>query len=181
VNVTLVGDIAGPMRPISNCADRVTACSVCLPSGTLKSIRKKLRGLPKWRDCQAVEVDLVIGLVIEEALAVSVYSLATDVPAWADFWRDGQATKHSQSGKARGQIKALLPALQVVTALVGSASSRAVAHMVKVGRAVLPSSQRGCLQINMTHIYDDEIPGDEARACFDAVWRTWNDKTAASN
>jgi hypothetical protein len=175
MNITLLGDIAGRVSEASANADRVTACTVCLPTGALKQIRRSVVGMPKWRDCCDDDVIRMINLLHRETLSICVISLAKNVDAWARFWTEGTEAHQRLSNEARGSISILKPGMLVKYALFSQASTLSVGHAVKLGAIVRASPLARRLQVNESHIYDNDIEGNEATDAFADIWRKRNE------
>lgn len=176
MNVTLVGDIAGRVSESADGADRVTACTVCLPSGALKALRRRTLSLPKWKECSEVALNQVFTLLAHDALSISVVTLAKNVRAWQVFHTDGADAHRRISNAAKGSIAILRPATMVKFALFSMASTLAVAHAVKIGTIFRPASHSRRLQVTEDHIYDNDIQGEEAIGAFADTWRARNEQ-----
>ena len=182
MNVTLLGDIAGRISEDSFEADRVTAATVCVPTGATKSIRGQIPAhFPKWSEASNSHVELVVKLLLREALAICVMSLNKTTTEWTTFWAEAAETHRRISNKARGSVSVLKAALMIKVALYGQCSTLAVAHSVKVGKLPRPASQRQILHVRESHIYDREIDGDENVQAFLEAWAARNQYQPLTN
>lgn len=110
MNLTYVIDSAGRVTRDVVEADSMSAGGVCLPTGALRSVRRKVpRGLPKWRDATDQDVSLVVQLLRAEAFAVAATVVRKAQPAWESFWRNAEAVNArtaALSGRTMSFVKA---------------------------------------------------------------------------
>lgn len=175
MNVTFLADIAGRVTRETLNADRVTAAGVAIPSGAVKFIRKRIpANLPKWRDATDTDVELVVDLVLKEALSVSAVSIEKDPIAWEEFWRDA-ANAHSRTAPISGGKMNFVKAATVIKyAIFGQISSLGMANVIMGQRLPLPATIRRPLFIRETMIFDDEIQGDDNVEVFLELWKARN-------
>ena len=174
MNITLLGDIAGRIAQDTHDADRVTAASICIPTGATRHIRRQIPAhFPKWCAASDSHVELIVKLLRREAFAVSTMSLRKTSAEWVTFWAEANETHQRISNKARGSIGVLKAATVVKLALFGQCSTLAVAHSIKANKFPRPASRRQVLHVRETHIYDKENGGEYDQA-FQEVWAARN-------
>lgn len=175
MNITFLADIAGRVTRETLNADRVTVAGVAIPSGAVKFIKKRIpEKLPKWRDATDSDVELVVDLVLKEALSVSAASIEKEPVAWEEFWRDAE-NAHSRAAPISGRRMSFVKAATVIKyALFGQISSLGTAHAIMDRRLSPPASIRRPLCIREAMIFDNEIQGDDNVEVFQELWEARN-------
>jgi hypothetical protein len=169
--LTLYTDIAGRLsRSIAGSA-RVTAAAVVIETVRAEAVAKKLPAqLPKWKQCTCEGARTVVDLLSAEAVAVGVYSVNKDVPAWEQFWRDSeplQAGIRAQDGRPAGFAK---PAVVLAFQLIATASAMATGHALRIGSKNRIQDYRGRDLIERTIISDSDIAGEETLEVYRKLW-----------
>jgi hypothetical protein len=173
MNITTVADIAGRISQSKHQADRITAAALCLPSGALNHIRRKIpKALPKWRDASDHDVGIAVDIVISESLGVGVYSVEKIAPAWDDFWSQACDIRTQTLGK----ISFLKAAYQVKCLMFAQSTTLACGTAIKTGNVVQSSKQQKILSTSETLILDNEIDGEDNIEVFMGIWERMNTK-----
>ena len=104
-NLTLVCDLSGRPTETSLNEDHLTAACICLPSGRLRDVRKKIPvTLPKWRDATTADVNLVIELLRVEAWGIYAVAVNKATDEWQNFWNEAKATHKQKSSVAKSLL-----------------------------------------------------------------------------
>ena len=182
MRITTFGDIAGQVTAAHANADTVTVACVCLPTGALKHVRKRLPpDLPKWRNASDAHVGELVDVILKEALACCVASVDKTTEHWAAFWQDAEdvhARTASLSGGSIGYVKA---ANLVKYLLFAQAATRAFTHGLKTGAIPEALQRRGALTITEALVFDNEIQGEENRSAFVEILRAANARQPLTN
>lgn len=171
MKITIVADISSRIAQERRNADRITAAAVCLPTGALSHIRKRIPSdLPKWRDASDTAVELVSDIVLREALGIAVYSLDKTGDKWDQFWADAESKYSELRGKvsvvkAAYQIKCLMYVKSIALSFAGAAAGK---------NLVLSSNPKHRISTNETLILDKEIDGDYNVEVFQNIWNLLN-------
>lgn len=175
VNITFFGDIAGRVALNSHNADRVTVGSVCLPSGALTSIRKRVPvAFPKWRNASDENVDLALDIILNEAMAVSASSIDTRTAKWQQFWQDASDVHSKTASYSGGSISFIKAANQIKYLLFNTSISIAGAHAIKIGTIPRILNRQGILKIRQNIVLDNDIQGDENIDALISIWNAAN-------
>ncbi|WP_128003639.1 hypothetical protein [Piscinibacter defluvii] len=174
--VTSLTDLAGQITAKCANADQVTIGTVYLPTGALRTIRKRLpSGLPKWRDATDHDVRYVTELVIREALGIGVGSIDKTTQAWKTFWADAQAVHSKAASIEGGRIGYMKAATLVKFVLIGHAVAAGLGHAISTGQIPRPRTGRGHLHVAEDVVVDNEIQGDDNREALVTIWRSTNE------
>lgn len=175
VAVTSLGDIAGQVTQKSQNADKLTVGGVCLPSGTIKSVRSAIPAdFPKWRNATDLDVEFMVDLILSEALSVCAASLDKTVADWQNFWADAYRVHHKTASLSGGSISYLKAATLIKFLLFVQVAGLAVTHSIKVGTMPQILDRKGRLHVTENVIFDDEIHGQDNREAFVEIWREIN-------
>jgi hypothetical protein len=158
--LTLICDLAGVLTESAINADHLTAACICLPSGRLSDIRKKIpTTLPKWKNATVADVNFVIELLRVEAWGIYAISVNKATPMWQNFWKEANATHKQITNEAKGPVSLLKAAINIKFAYIGTATSMVVAHAIKINSCLHPKSKEGIRNIKLAQILDKEIDG----------------------
>lgn len=175
VNVTFFGDIAGRVALNSHNADRVTVGSVCLPSGALTTIRKRVPvAFPKWRNASDENVEFALNIILNESMAVSASSIDTRTAKWQKFWHLAGDVHNKTASYAGGSISFIKAANQIKYLLFSTSIAIAGAHAIKIGSIPRILNRKGALQIQRNIILDNDIQGAENIDALISIWNTAN-------
>jgi hypothetical protein len=174
-NITSLSDIAGRLTEASLNADQVTVAGVCLPSGALKQLRRRIPvGFPKWRDASNENVAVLVSLICREALGVAAYSVDKRQAWWQQFWADADAV-HAKAANIDGGTIGILKASTLFKFLLfGEASTLSLAHAVRCGALPTIRSLRGRFAIVHDLVFDSDIQGPDNIEAFAETWRAGN-------
>lgn len=176
MNITSLGDIAGRLTRETHDADRVTVGGVCLPGGALKSIRKQLpNDLPKWRNATDQDVQIVVDLIIHEALSASATSVHKTKDIWKDFWDSATLAHERTAPLARGTMSFVKAASVIKFYLFAQAATMTAAHALKIGAIPRKIGNSKELIIHDSLIFDDEIQGQHNIDAFRDIWKRRNE------
>ncbi len=178
--VTSVSDIAGRVSAASTNADHLTEATVYLPTGALKTLRRKIpTGFPKWRDASDLEVGFMVDFIESEALSVCAGSIDKETEAWSTFWQQACET-HKHVARIEGSAPGFLKAATTIKfQLFARASAAGLGQAIASG--AIPRDHRGRLQIEETVILDNEIDGSANQEALVDIWRAINDHQPFSN
>lgn len=175
VNVTSLGDIAGQVTGKSHNADRVTVGGVCLPTGGLKLIRKKIPvDFPKWRNASNADVEFMVDILLKEAMASSAISIDKRTVQWQNFWQDADDAHSKTASLSGGSISFIKAANQIKYLLFTQSTALAVAHAIKIGTIPRILNRQGHLLIQRDVVIDNDIQGDENVDAFAGIWHVGN-------
>jgi hypothetical protein len=175
LKVTSFSDIAGQITAKSHDADKVTVGSVCLPTGGLKSIRKRIpNDFPKWRNACDADVTFMLGLILKEAMGASASSIDKSANQWQNFWQDASRA-HSKTASLAGGSISFIKGPNLIKYLLFSQSGRfALAHAIKVGSIPRVLDMKGLLKIQEDVVIDNDIQGNENVDAFVEIFRSGN-------
>lgn len=171
MRLTYLVDVAGRVARETVNAELVSAGGVCLPTGALRGIRRRLpANLPKWRNASETHLRVVLETLFREAFsAVAViYNKAT--PQWSAFWETAEVVHSRTAAHAGGSIAFLKAATQVRYLLFLDAAVLTGVHAVRENRfpnTPRPGSRQ--LEIEERHIYDREIDGPDNVDAFRSI------------
>lgn len=171
MKISIIADISGRISEEKRDADRITAAAVCLPSGALSHVRKKiLPQLPKWRDASDADVKLAVDIVLSEALGIGVYSIEKSGAKWDQFWTDASDIRV----RTRGKISFVKAAYQIKCLMFTTSTALACASAIKTGNVVSASTRQHGLSTRETLIFDSEIDGADNVEVFKHIWHVMN-------
>lgn len=162
MKVTLLGDIAGRVARETHGADTVTVGGVCIPTGAISFIRKKIpNDFPKWRNASDSDIEFILKILLRESLSISGTVLRKSSNTWDSFWKDAEATHAKTSQLSSGTMSFVKAATIIKFALFGMSSALATAHAIKIG-GIPNSIHRGKkLLIERSLVFDKEIEGKD--------------------
>lgn len=182
MRITTFGDIAGQVTAAHANADTVTVACICVPTGALKHVRKRLPSdLPKWRNALDTHVGEVVDVLIKEALACCVASVDKTTEDWAAFWQDAEDVHARTAALSGGSIGYVKAANLVKYLLFAQAATRAFTQAIKTGAVPAALRKRGSLTITEALVFDNEIQGEENRDAFAEILRAINAKQPLVN
>lgn len=165
MRLTYLVDCAGRVARDPKGAESVTAAGVCLPSGALKHIRRRLpRQLPKWRDASDHDLHAVVSLLRREAFCAVGRVVRKKMPAWENFWSDAEKVHARVVALSRQKIPFIKAATQIRYGLFVEVTATLAGCSINTNR--FPSDRAGWLRISETHIYDAEIEGEDNVSTF---------------
>lgn len=175
-NVTSLSDIAGQLTEASHNADKVTVAGVCLPSGALTQLRRRISpDFPKWRNATDEHVDHLVSLMCGESLGIAAYSIDKRQPWWAKFWADANSVHSKAANLSGGAIGILKAGTLFKFLLFGESATLSVAHAIRSRTLPPVRSRGGKLHIAHALIFDSDLQGAENIDSFADTWRTSND------
>lgn len=174
MKLTIVADISSRIAQERRNANTITAAAICLPSGALSHIRKRLPvDLPKWRNADNATVELVSEVVLREALGVGVYSIEKSDDTWDRFWADAS----SLNAQLRGKISLVRAAYQIKCLMFVQATALACASAIKAGNVARVPRGKHWISTRESLIFDKEIDGVDNIEVFKSIWQRQNDRT----
>lgn len=172
MKLTIIADISSRISQERRNADRITAAAICLPSGALNHIRKRLPSdLTKWRNADKRAVELVSDVVLREALGVGVYSIEKSGDTWDQFWADTS----DLNAELRGKISVIRAAYQIKCLLFVKSTTLACAGAIKAGNIVQVTRAKHRFATEESFIFDKEIDGVDNIEVFKSIWHRQND------
>jgi hypothetical protein len=172
LKLTIIADISSRISQERWNADRITAAAICLPSGALNHIRKRLPpDLAKWRNADERTVKLVSDVILREALGVGVYSIEKSGEAWDQFWTDTSLL----NAELRGKISLVRAAYQIKCLLFVKSTTLACASAIKAGNIVQMPRGKHRFATEESFIFDKEIDGADNIEVFKNIWHRQND------
>lgn len=176
VNITSLSDIAGRVARGTFDADRVTVGGVCLPSGAIKLIRKRIpKDFPKWKNATDQDVKFVVDLILGEALSASATSIQKIKEPWENFWSQATDAHKKAASLSHGTISFIKAASVLKFYLFGQAATLTAAHAIKIGTIPRMFGNSKELVISDSLIFDDEIQGVDNIDAFMDVWKRRNE------
>lgn len=174
-NITSLSDIAGQLTEASHNADKVSVAGVCLPSGALTQIRKRLPSdFPKWRNATDEHVGYLVSLMCRESLGIATYSIDKRELWWSKFWTDARNV-HSKAANLEGCKIGILKAGTLFKFLLFSeAATLSMAQALRSGALPSVRSRSGKQRINHSLIFDTDLQGPENIDSFADTWRKGN-------
>ncbi|MBK7654770.1 MAG: hypothetical protein IPJ18_06150 [Betaproteobacteria bacterium] len=174
-NVTSLSDIAGQLTEASHNADQVTVAGVCLPTGALSQLRRRIpSGFPKWRNATDKHVLHLVSLMCEESLGIVAYSIDKREPWWVNFWKDASHV-HSKAANLSGASIGILKAGTLLKFLLfGESATLSLAHSIRSGALPPIRSRGGTLHISHALVFDSDLQGAENIDSFADTWRASN-------
>lgn len=180
--VTSVADIAGQVTAKSANADHITVAAVYLPSGALKSIRKRLpANFPKWRNATDADLRYMTDLIFREAVSISVASVDKTTQDWTEFWEDAADVHAKVSSIERGPVSFLKAATMIKLIVFSYAAASALGHAVVSGAIQKGLSAKDKILVEEAVVIDNEIQGDDNRDALVSIWRSINSHQPLSN
>lgn len=171
MNTTSLGDIAGRVTQQTWNADRLTAGTVCLPTGALTQIRRKIpQNHPKWRDASDSDIAVIVRILLEESLGIHVWSLWKTPVVWNLFWTQAASAHARIQQHASGKMGYIKAATIIKYLMFSQGATISAAHAVHIGKFPKPAIGQAVV-INNTMICDDEIQGSENVSAFEDIWR----------
>lgn len=168
---TFLIDIAGRVSLGAEGNPRVTAAAVVISTASIDRVRNQLpKPLPKWKGCTAQDARSVVNLLLQEAIAIGVFSINRDTVAWRQFWEDAKPLQNAivaQDNSPAGFVK---PANVMVFQMIGGAAAVGGGHALRVSSKTRIQDHRGLDLIERNIICDSEINGAENLAVFAHLW-----------
>jgi len=176
MRLTYVIDVAGRVSRATIGAEFVSAGGVCLPTGALRSIRRRLPpDLPKWRNASDEHLRVVLDTLFREAFSVTAVVFNKATPQWPTFWAAAEEVHRRTASLGGGSIAFLKAATQVRYLLFSQAAALTGAHAVRENCFPRLARKDGCLLlVDEQHIYDREIDGPDNVDAFRATWEARN-------
>lgn len=174
-NVTSLSDIAGQLTEASHDADKVTVAGVCLPSGALTQLRRRIQpDFPKWRNATDDHVGYMVSLIRRESLGVAAYSIDKRQPWWTKFWADAVRVHSKAANVSGGSIGILKAGTLLKFLLFGESAILSVAHSIRSGALPPVCSIAGKFHIAHALVFDSDLQGTENIDFFADTWRAGN-------
>jgi hypothetical protein len=174
-NVTSLSDIAGQLTEASHDADQVTVAGVCLPSGALSQLRRRIPlQFPKWRDATDEHVGHMVSLMCRESFGIAAYSIDKRQAWWAKFWADANSVHAKAANLSGGSIGILKAGTLFKFFLFGESATLSVAHAIRSGTLPPVRSRGGKFQVAHALIFDSDLQGAENIDAFADTWRASN-------
>ncbi len=175
VNVTSLSDIAGQLTEASHNADQVTVSGICLPSGALTQLRRRIPpDFPKWRNATDEHVGHIVSLMCRESLGIAAYSIDKRQPWWTKFWADANGVHSKAASFSGGSIGILKAGTLFKFLLFGESATLSVAHAIRSSALPPTLSRGGKFQIAHALIFDSDLQGAENIDSFADTWRASN-------
>ncbi len=162
MKVTSLSDIAGRVARETHGADTVTVGGVCIPTGAISFIRKKIpRDFPKWRNASDSDIEFILKILLRESLSISGTVLRKPPDIWDSFWKDAETTHAKTSQLSSGTMSFVKAATLIKFALFGMSSTLATAHAIKIGGIPNSIHSGKKLLIERSLVFDKEIEGKD--------------------
>lgn len=149
----------------------VTVAGISLLPDITESLRRKVAGLPKWKDTNRINAEKVALLIKGEAVVALTLRVYKDPGAWRRFWNEANEhySRRAQAEKAI-QVRYLKPESAVQRELYGECSARLVGETVKrVGHPTVRDSH-GLGVLRCKVVVDSDIQGRANQAAFFLGW-----------
>lgn len=162
MKVTSLSDIAGRVARETHGADTVTVGGVCIPTGAISFIRKKIpRDFPKWRNASDSDIEFILKIILRESLSISGIVLRKPPDIWDFFWNDAETT-HAKTSQLSSRTMSFVKAATIIKfALFGKSATLATAHAIKIGGIPNSIHSGKKLLIERSLVFDKEIEGKD--------------------
>lgn len=144
----------------------MTAAAVAVATSDTKSLRDRIRQLPKWRDCTEADAEAAVQLLQSATASIAVVSMTKDTQRWPEFWNAAKPLHEAIVAQDRRPAGFIKPGNVALFALLVQAYGIAIGHAQKVSRGVQIVDYRGLELVERTIVCDTDIQGDENLAAF---------------